>query len=54
MKGLLVAFEAAIAITLAIIAVYRLSNPVPAGDRGARVKLVLASRDLELGIVSAK
>ena len=38
---------AGIAAALAIIAVYRVSNPVPVGDKGPRVKLVLASRDLE-------
>jgi hypothetical protein len=33
MKGFLAAFEAAIAVALAIVAVHRLSNPIPAGNR---------------------
>ena len=33
MKGLLVAVQAGIALILAIVAVYRLANPIPAGER---------------------
>jgi pilus assembly protein CpaB len=51
MKRFLARFGAAIATALAIVAVYRLANPVPAGQKALTVKLVLASRDLELGTV---
>jgi pilus assembly protein CpaB len=43
-------FQAGIVTALAIMAVHRLSTPVPTGER-ATVKLVLASRDLELGTI---
>jgi pilus assembly protein CpaB len=51
MKGFLVAFEAGIAVALALLAVYRLATPIPAGQKAVTVKLVLASRDLELGTI---
>jgi hypothetical protein len=50
MKRLLAGFGAGIA-TLAILAIYRLATPVPAGDAGRTVKVVLASRDIELGSI---
>jgi hypothetical protein len=51
MKRLLAGFGAGIAATPAILAIYRLATPVPAGDAGRTVKLVLASRDIELGSI---
>jgi hypothetical protein len=47
MKGFLAGFGVGIATALAIVAVYRLSNPIPLADGRPTVKLVLASRDLE-------
>jgi hypothetical protein len=51
MKRLLAGFGVGIATALAILAIYRRANPVPAGDAGPTVKLVLASSDLELGTI---
>jgi pilus assembly protein CpaB len=44
-------FTAGIVTALAIVAVYRLSNPVPAGQKAFTMKVVLASRDLEPGTI---
>jgi pilus assembly protein CpaB len=44
-------FTAGIVTVLAIVAVYRLSNPVPAGPKAFTIRLVLASRDLEPGTI---
>ena len=43
-------FKAGIVTALAIMAVHRLLTPVPSGERHT-LKLVLASRDLELGTI---
>jgi hypothetical protein len=45
MKRLLVTFEAEMVTALAIVAVYRLSHPLPTADGRPKVKVRLASHE---------